>query len=286
MMSLRDNWTRYVTVGNIFSGLVAKIVEKGPDKPVRPLMTVRRPAPQPIAEETLSPSKRKTKERKWEDAPYLKQRQGQYRKALATLNPVEAEEHTFGVQGKAYRKVFEEDMYAPITLSELELYLQQNNNEAWALIEHARTAERHRIEDEQHAAEAAEAARAAAVVVGPRLTLSAQHLSMPHCAVGHTATAAVTVRNVGTTALFFRWAREARDLPPGARRGGERWFYLSDQVGCLLPDEQREFSFSFRSSVPGVFHDRWRLATSPELSAAHAPAALTLTAVSLVRAPR
>jgi hypothetical protein len=98
MLSLRDNWTRYVTVGNIFSGLVAKIVEKGPDKPVRPLMTVRRPAPKSVPEETLSPSKgsmRKTRERKWEDAPYLKQRQTQYRKALQVSGECRIRRGTF-----------------------------------------------------------------------------------------------------------------------------------------------------------------------------------------------
>lgn len=200
---------------------------------------------------------------------------------MQTLKPVEVEEHAFGIEGKAYQKVFEEEMYAPITLSELELYLQQNNNEAWALIEQSRIDARHRLEDAQRAEQEAEAARLAAVIVGPRLELSSQHLSLEHCAPGRTTQAHCTVSNVGTTALFYRWSREERDLPPGALRGGERWFYLHDQEGSVLPGQTKEFRFSFCASTPGVFHDRWRLTTSPQLSAAHAPSALTLTAVCL-----
>lgn len=58
----------------------------------------------------------------------------------------------------------------------------------------------------------------------------------------------------------------ASERCPPPPRQGPACFYLTDQRGSILPGEAREFVFSFRSAVAGVFTEEWAMATTPPLS--------------------
>jgi hypothetical protein len=65
------------------------------------------------------------------------------------------------------------------------------------------------------------------------------------------------VANIGTTAIFYNWHRVPWDLHPNASTGAERWFYLHDQKGVMLPGSTKDFLFTFQPKHPGIFRDKY-----------------------------
>ena len=79
----------------------------------------------------------------------------------------------------------------------------------------------------------------------------------------------VVAKNIGTTAIFFEWVKlEATPALDPSLTGGNsqsRKGILSYRTGVLLPGHIKEFSFSFRSNVAGIFTEKWILKTTPSL---------------------
>ncbi|KAI8463918.1 MAG: hypothetical protein J3K34DRAFT_474803 [Monoraphidium minutum] len=95
---------------------------------------------------------------------------------------------------------------------------------------------------------------------GPHLSFSAQRLVMTGVAGDQQGAAAVlTVTGTGTAAEL------QRRVMAGA--AGPARFYLPCRAGVILPGEEREFVFAFRSAMPGIFTETWTLATAPPLPA-------------------
>ena len=258
-MSLRDNWTRYVSVGNIFSGLFIVKREKVMKNPLQ----VRRPH-----NPADGISYQQLKGRSMLDSQFMRQRRKKYDKHIKAMLPGEHGEDVAALElvGEAMEPKLADQGARDITLEDLEEQIAQDSLETWAAIQKFRA-------DQVAAAAAASAAAAAAeaeleaaarAALGPHCHVSASRVAVVAAAAtpGH---ATVTMRNTGTTALFYEWRRDAPAALKHAKGKGADAFYLADVSGSLLPGETREVMWTFKSERPGTFLDRWRLETRPAL---------------------
>ena len=111
-MSLRNNWTRYVPVGNIFSGLFCPV----DDKPNKNIMQVRRlPATSATAAGMMST-------RTWMDSKYLQTRKTNYKHQLNKILPHlnSGDLQAMEVVGRSIENDIERAIYQEVTLDELE----------------------------------------------------------------------------------------------------------------------------------------------------------------------
>ena len=264
-MSLRDNWTRFVSVGNIFSGLFVMREEKIAKDPLQ----VRRPH---NPEDGIS--YQQMKGRSVLDSKFMKIRRKKYEKNIRDILPGEHGEDVAALEvvGEGMEETLARQGSKDITLEDLEEQIAQDSLETWAAIQKFRA---------DRAAEAANAAAAAAYAaeeaeatrlskLGPHCQLSAARVAVT-AAAGSPAHAVVTVRNTGTTALYYNWRRDAPALAEHATSKGSDAFYMADVGGSLLPGEEREMMWTFKSRSPGVFLDRWQLETRPALREGPAP---------------
>ena len=90
------------------------------------------------------------------------------------------------------------------------------------------------------------------------------------------ARAVATLRNTGSTALFYHWTREGaegvtRSLPHAKGPGGASAWFLTEREGSLRPGEIKKVQWTFKAHAPGVYVDGWRLVTKPELRGGRLP---------------
>ena len=90
------------------------------------------------------------------------------------------------------------------------------------------------------------------------------------------ARAFATLRNTGSTALFYHWTREGaegvtRSLPHAKGPGGASAWFLTEREGSLRPGEIKKVQWTFKAHAPGVYVDGWRLVTKPELRGGRLP---------------
>ena len=275
-MSLRDSWTRYVPVGNIFSGLFCPVEDKPEGGEVEIVHTRMQLSGQEgehlkhAGKTAMIARSLKARGRSWVDSEFLKHRRKQYSGRLAKILPHMPEEGLV-VEGKSVDIILAEQAGKPITLEEVEKQLETINAEAWETIVRARA---ERAEDEM-ASTLADTALSLAIgeakfaaeqgTVGPCLSVSAPTLAI-ECLVGRVGRGSVAVTNEGTTALYFQWSSVKREgLPHAAGGAGGKKFFLSDQVNSILPGQTRDVAFSFKSFEAGVFEEVWEVTTRPQL---------------------
>ncbi len=286
-MSLRDSWTRYVPVGNIFSGLFCPVEDKPgaaeleiirhhPPQAQRELDAQRTASLQPaymtfgmVARTMMVARELKSRGRGWEDSEWLRQRMTQYKHKMDKVLPHAPETEGLEVEGKGIEDGLESFAFGDVTLREVEEMLAATNQEAWNAIKDDR-AEKHATSFFHHKAASTlglameEALRLEEKLKGPHLELSAKRVAI-ECLRGRTGRGSVSMNNIGTTTLHYKWTRVEEDQLPGANGGmGYHRFYNSDQSGEILPGESREVVFSFRSGPPGAFREKWALSTFPE----------------------
>lgn len=267
-MSLRDNWTRYVPVGNIFSGLFCPVE----DAPNKNLMQVRRPMG------TSASAKGFTGTRTWMESKYLLRRKAHYKQQLAEVLPNAGELEALEVVGRSIEAELDGLLAKDVSAEELEDHVATTHADTWAAIQYGR-AQAAAAAEEAAAAEAAAAAAAAAAVQGPVMELRGSRVSV-NCAKGGSASGSIEIANTGSTALFYTWARCERTLLPSATGGGDaQRFYLADQAGVLLPGEVKTVTWVFKSADAGLFTEKWQVSTRPELKEAVGPVALRGVAV-------
>lgn len=74
----------------------------------------------------------------------------------------------------------------------------------------------------------------------------------------------VTIRNIGTTTIYYEWRKVQRgDYIEAKHSDGVQRFYGITIRNKLLPKESKTFTFSFRSTVPGMFFEEWEILTEP-----------------------
>jgi len=286
-MSLRDSWTRYVPVGNIFSGLFCPVEDKPgaaeleiirhhPPQAQRELDAERTASLQPaymtfgmVARTMMVARELKSRGRGWEDSEWLRQKMTQYKHKMDKVLPHAPETEGLEVEGRGVEDGLESFAFGDVTLQEVEEMLAATNKEAWDAIKDDR-AEKHATSFFHDKAASTlgsameEALRPEEKLKGPHLELSTKRVAI-ECLRGRTGRGSVSMNNTGTTTLHYKWTRVEEDLLLGANGGvGYHRFYNSDQSGELLPGESREVVFSFRSGPPGAFREKWTLSTFPE----------------------
>ncbi|TPX30263.1 hypothetical protein SmJEL517_g06142 [Synchytrium microbalum] len=100
----------------------------------------------------------------------------------------------------------------------------------------------------------------------PHLALASRRLSF-EAQPGEVAPSVLTVYNQGTYAVSFKWEciGGLSDLPVDASREGTQRFYMSHRKGVIPPIAAFDFRISFKSDVPGMFSERWKLVTEPPM---------------------
>jgi len=82
------------------------------------------------------------------------------------------------------------------------------------------------------------------------------------------STTRLTIRNTGTTCVFYTWQREVRNSALSTRQDGVNRFFLDVTPGCILPGEFAEVNVSFSSPNAGIFTEPWQLVCQPALETA------------------
>ena len=291
-MGLRNNWTRYVAVGNVFSELYYVRDELAFADPEH-VRRVRH------AEDGASYST--ASGRSVLNSRYLADRRRRLHKRVANLLPGDLKDEeieALEVVGEGAHAVAAREASRRITLEDLEQEIADTSVETWAMIQKAR-ADAALAEETRAAKRAAElAAREAArlAALGPHCVLDAYQLSArievrPHrynsfdktvlskedaIRGAPLARAVATLRNTGSTALFYHWTREGaegvtRSLPHAKGPGGASAWFLTEREGSLRPGEIKKVQWTFKAHAPGVYVDGWRLVTKPELRGGRLP---------------
>ena len=274
-MSLRGVGTRYVPVGNIFSGLFCPVHE---DKISEPLV-IRAP------QSRVPLSMRKDGPKNWRDSKTLVEKQRGLKKRIESIRPhiVQTEQsNALIVSGMGlfewaqtsseafYR---EEDSKAKRQAEEVYDASLADANEK------VTDGEQKIVEDEKMSTSIQ-----ASDFRGPRLNVnvsgqesvtgdatSSQPLRLLlHCDVGKEMLRTITVQNTGSTAIFVDLKRQIPNVNRTAAlrsdlsKFGRVYCHLKDGKTVVLPSQSVDVPFSFRSNVAGVFSEEWHLRFTPE----------------------
>ncbi|CAM9389974.1 unnamed protein product, partial [Choristocarpus tenellus] len=283
MMSLRGYGERHCSVGNIFSGLFCEIGDKV-DLP----RVVRPPTGCPMDS---------TRKRTWRDSHALKLRKRQLASTLQAFRP-----QTLQPSDTKGLLVEGQDLLEWAVSSSKDFFERQDR-----LLREVNVG--------KHAVEILLSITPQIVKIiippmfvvlcSPSVSPKTYHYLLNHTAIqvtslkfllmkveagGDLATTRVTMRNVGSTVLFFSWSRILRgttivseNVAESRRReeGESKFvtaplvhkdsalldpshhFFCHEASGTLLPEVSKTVTFSFKSEDPGMFSDRWRLETVP-----------------------
>ncbi|GBG26953.1 Adenylate cyclase type 10 [Hondaea fermentalgiana] len=290
-MSLRGLGTRYVAVGNIFSGLFCPVNESSKNE----MQMVRIPR----LHKNSQLARRGIDKPSWRDSPILQRRQRNLAGELRKLRPhlltdedadalvlrgepllewayvsmeVDALDEAEQLQGKAAAR------------SHDELLQDQNEAEEEGLIEKSLSSALvfSSREDTPRVGPQCELLGASAVqALGVSSPKSSRHgheestqasWAISFATVGvEVSTHVIHLHNTGSTALFFRWTTQ--DVQPAAADNSSNVFYCSAPDGVVLPDCKQEIVFSFASTRAGAWKQVWTLDTTPT---AHASTGLSV----------
>ena len=273
-MSLRNNWTRYVPVGNIFSGLFCPVEDK-------PTIEYLEQITKPIHSEdgtttaetlkmgkTFGSSTLASRGRSWLDSKYLQRRRTQYSKNIAKVRQHSVGAGTIAVVGESIEGRVEEQARKIITLKDVEEKLSQTNPAVWEMIRTNRqvrekfaTLERTRALDKVEEAEEAEKVPK----VGPYLECSTACLEFK-APIGEASHHGLELTNKGTTAVKYSWAEQKFESVFDSEKTVKKSsFFLSNPIGVILPGESKKFNFGFKPASSGQFWSKWELQTIPSL---------------------
>ena len=250
-MSLRGIGTRYVAVGNIFSGIFCPIREV--DNPeleavrLSSFYNMGNPAADVIRNPARIHDKGAGSSRKsWRDAPILKARRARVKQRLEALRPHEAAEgdrRFLGIQGEplfewAYNSMEHQHMSNPNIEDE-------DGN----------------VRDGAQAKSSPAASQRSGVgpLTGPNIKVSA---TCEESAVrkdgslrvllenytGQPTSRVIQIDNTGTTAIYYGWTRSDTLAPK---------IDCKDTQGVVLPGDKKSFEFSFVSPVAGELLQKW-----------------------------
>ena len=275
-MSLRNNWMRYVAVGNVFSELYYFRDELAFADPVH----VRR-AVNPEDGASYSSARG----RSVLASEHMAARRRRLRRRLRNLLPGELDDEDVGmleVVGEGMANLAEARARKRITFEDLEEQIAKDSVETWAAIQKRRADDRAATETRRATAAAAKEAREIArlAALGPHCELGAERINATSVA-GTSTRVSATLVNTGTTALFYSFSRAEHRRLPHAKGNGADVFFLAEREGSVMPGESREIVWTFKAPAAGVYHDVWRLETRPRLRAGEKPP-VTLRGVATV----
>ncbi|EKX34919.1 hypothetical protein GUITHDRAFT_166109, partial [Guillardia theta CCMP2712] len=278
-MSLRDAWTRYLTVGSIFSGLEMPFVDK-PDLRPEMITYIR----QPFKESNVVLNKtRKSRAEVPDEVSYVEEYKKQYSKSLGVLQPHEPELANIYIQGVGLEREYNQKLQETIRLKEEEEEKQRKEEER-----QARRASRmptYLSRSSLNGTDAASlSARSYATTVQPTeasktgiepekwepdVEAPAMHFGssrlLCHTVKEQVAEVRLGCMNVGNTAVYYKWTR--KQLGVDSAKDGVQRVFQQDMSGSILPGANKEFVFTFKSDKPGIFAEEWRFEGRPLMEA-------------------
>ncbi|KAK9811529.1 hypothetical protein WJX72_005366 [[Myrmecia] bisecta] len=296
-MSLRNNWTRYVPLGNIFSGLFVEISEDPTDKGPLELQSVRRtpkPWAMPVTQNgrlesrsrgpspadplnTSATSGRQSRRRSWAQSEYLAAKKQQFQDTLAAAKPHDPD--ALLLQGQSIGDQLMAESERDISVQDIKNVLQASAPEALQQLLAAMQVESEAAEQAEKAEEPDEPPAPQEPVMGPQGHLSTDRLlllqTLPDALISPdqpcaSITSNVTFTNTGTTALRYTWAKRAQQAAPGTEpeppsAAAVQRFHLASRTGVILPGSAQDFDFSFVTRDAGIYSEPWVLTTQPQL---------------------
>jgi len=229
MMSLRGMGTRYVAVGNIFSGLFC------PVKEVPNLENEIIRLPQPIRE-----SDRPT----WRESPVLQRTQKRLARNLNKIRPcvisTEDANHLV-IKGEPLLE------WAYVSIEERALKSTVEEEESLSSPIPAETPSGPQLEiDCKESKED--------ISVAPGKIVFRNHVNEVQSHI-------ITVNNTGTTVLYFKFQSDV--LVPAENE--IELFRCVNETGVLLPGQMQQVAFSFNSDMPGSWSQNWMITTNPSI---------------------
>ena len=270
-MSLRGLGTRYVPVGNIFSGLFCPVHE---DKQVETYV-VRVPGSR------VPLSKRKDRPKNWRDSAVLKKKHKMLKRRLNVLRP-----HVVGIENANRLCIGGTDLFQWAEKSSTEFYKQMDEISRAAAKAGVDLGDDVPIvvEEDEEPKGTEDIDPALVKCQGPSLVISASgetatiQPGMPleeatgqlrlllEGRVSSKISQNITVVNNGTTAMYYTWTKA--EVPSKLSRsslGSSSKIYCQSTQGIILPGATTDITFSFVSELAGVFTETWVLSTTPKV---------------------
>eukprot|EP00940_MAST-03C_sp_MAST-3C-sp2_P000668 g668.t1 len=274
LMSLRNDGTRYVRVGNMFSGLYCAVKKEDKKMP----LIVRHP--RSLATENSNDADG------WRTSGSLGVRKKQLRRTIKSIRP-----HMIGDEESANLIVCGVDLFEWATSSTSQTYERAIRDSRKKISTKGAESSDATSPATKTADELSETksthANSCDVLPGPHLVLSSEEENATtafdrvseaqssnlvlESRIGSESKATFWVRNVGTCAVYYQWQsqRVVRCLSGGRVRSGssgrgQNPFYCADKRGVLLPGERRPFVVTFRAASKGIFRHSWLLETTPK----------------------
>ena len=271
-MSLRNNWTRYVPVGNIFSGLFCPVEDKPTieylEQITKPIHSVDNSTAEQLLGKTFGSSTLASRGRSWLDSRYLQRRRTQYSKKIAKVRQHSVGADTISVVGESIESRVEEQARSVVTLKDVEDKLSQTNPAVWELIRTNRQVRENfsKLEKERALAmEQEEREREDLPKEGPYLECRTASLEF-NASVNESRHKKVSLTNKGTAAVKFSWSEQKdASIFDSEKTVTKLMFFLSNPIGVILPGETKTFNFGFRPTFPGKFWSNCVIQTVPQL---------------------
>jgi len=255
--SLRGEGTRYVQIGNMFSGLYLPVKMH---KEIYEHEIVRKPMLRDLVLSRVDENGERKGPRTWRDDEYLLQRMRRFRVQMEEKAPGKLGHHELlEIVASPMRRDAEAGGAGATALNNI----REGNEEV------GYTSEDNQEEWQQPLSEAGEIGDGgrAALLAGPHFEASPDRLQF-QAGVRRLCTRSISLKNTGTASISFEWVPDTpqhnyqESILPDDKTDR---FTCNQTGGKVLPGRETTTMFTFNSSMPGVFTTSWSLKTSPEL---------------------
>jgi len=253
--SLRGDGTRFVQIGNMFSGLHLPVKLHRENVEYE---HVRKPLLAALCKSRVDEDGNRIGPRTWRDEEYLVRRLRLYQKKMEDMAPgkVPHDEH-LELSVKPLRPLQEED--SMVSLGEFDQDMHGDQED---------TLQSGRLSSVWEGQEAPAEQEAPKLKRGPHLDFLPQRLQFK-ASVRKVDTQKITLRNTGTAVVTYAWICQ---LPPHGFQEAllpddpSSRFTCHSTEGQILPGHEVNIVFTFTSPIPGTFVSTWSLKTYPELT--------------------
>lgn len=248
--SLRNDGSRFVRVGNIFSGLFLNTKTHSDNKV---LEQIRKGWLKDLVDSRKNPEPGTHLRHTWRDSPYLINRLRKHGASMRSLTPgkLELDEVLEPEVNKLVKsdEVSEVDRVADNLMNE---FVAQEKN----IQKNVATVE---APDEPSTIE----------INQPMVEMTPGLLEF-NSTVDNGALLELTLTNTGSSVVFFQWNEFPSDADDFVQRAilpqdDSQRFFCHDASGKLLPGGSTQVTFRFFSKLPGSFTSRWELQTTPHI---------------------
>uniref|UniRef100_A0A7S1EDU6 MYCBP-associated protein n=1 Tax=Hemiselmis andersenii TaxID=464988 RepID=A0A7S1EDU6_HEMAN len=271
LMSLRDAWTRYISVGGPFSGLEMPFIDR-PELRPDSMYWVRQPFSKPAADlQKTRASGTTTKQRL----------RNEYAEAIEYLQPHEVEFEGLFIKGRGVEQdvkvqleqtVAEKQAAEDQRLKEEETMRRRqqrmpNFSQAGSTANKSAPGAPSEVGGASTVAptQGLDASKWEPEVQGPSMTFETDRLLMEG-EEGGVCEQSMSCMNIGSTAVYYRWTRTEKRFEGVSPIDNLPRFHLSDLSGAILPGEMKLFNFTFKSDKPGVFSEEWVFEGRPDVA--------------------